>query len=283
MKTSRFEAELKSWMTNNNLDEFEFISQDGTDLSAVWSSRQVPKDMRTFTDAQHYLEIQMDITDPSMVAVDATFPSEDVDEDLLLDSAVVMEGPSGQHMQRYRAFIDVLLHPMYEVPCPFIRMYDCRGQLLPTITTQSLVSRVFHSPTIGGTDAKKDTKEENHIQFTFEEHPYLTIPCLCLHVCGVRECMAMLDLSRPQERKFAPSAVRDMTGITDNNHSSSSSSSSSSDSSSNTDGDNSNNTDDSASSDMYLLRWFSLVGPAIGLHISPQLFAKLSSLSSPYE
>ena len=278
MKTSRFEAELKSWMANNNLNEFEFISQDGTDLSAIWSIRQVPKDMRTFTDAQHYLEIQMDITDPSLVVVDAIFPSEDVDEDLLLDNAIVTEGASGQHMQRYRAFVDVLLHPMYEVPCPFIRMYDCRGQLLPAITTQSLLARVFHSPTIGGTDANKDIKEEKHIQFTFEEHPYLTIPCLCLHVCGVRECMSMLDLSRPQERQFAPSTVSDMTGIIDNNHSSSGGSNN------NSNGDNSNNTDDSASSDMYLLRWFSLVGPAIGLHISPQLFAaKLSSLSSPYQ
>ena len=250
----------------NNLNELLFRSQDGIELNAVWSRRQVPQHMRIFTDAQHYLEIKMDITDPLLVD-DSNFSPQDVYEDFLLDSAVLTEVPSGQCSQRYHAFIDVLLHPMYEVPCPFIRMYDCRGQLLPAVTTQSLVTRVFHRTTMNGIDTNEDGKEKNDIQFTFEEHPYLTIPCLCLHVCGVRECMAMLDLSTPSA--MSSSVIPNIMGMADNSDSSSSISSSS------------NNTDNETRSDIYcdtyLLRWFSLVGPTIGLNISPQLFAKLSS------
>ena len=267
MKAARFEAQIESWMTNNLGDELLFHSQAGIDLNAVWSRQQVPKDMRSFTDAQHYLEIKMDITDP-LLAVDSTAPAQDVYEDLLLDSAVLPEVPSGQCSRRYHAFIDVLLHPIYEIPCPFIRMYDCLGQLLPAVITQELVARVFYRPTISDTDTSEDTKEKNHVQFAFEEHPYLTMPCLCLHVCGVRECMTMLEPSAQNAQHLAPpaklalSATLDIIGMGDN---------------SSINNNNDNNTDDGASSDIYLLRWFSLVGPAIGLNISPLLFAKLFS------
>lgn len=166
-----------------------------------------------------------------------------------------------------RGRIDIILHPLYQVPCPYIQLFDSNGQPVTADRIQLLI-RTFRlemyadhnraeiddtdkntsylhdctkSETIGKAYEKeaKCRKEKNFLEYLYEEHPYTLTPCLCLHVCGLGASLALIDTTdaisnNNQNRSSNLRRVRD--------------------------GNISNPT-----TDLYLLSWFTLVGPAIGI------------------
>ena len=206
---------------NSHLEESELV----TDIQTVSRNHMHPHRIRESGDhAQNTISDQ--------ISRDSIFTSSDI---------------------LYRGHIDIILHPLYLVPCPYIQLFDSKGQPLTADHIQLLI-RSFRlemctghndcakCETIGNTCDKeaKCSEDEKFLEYLYEEHPYTLTPCLCLHVCGLGASLALID----------------STNTISNNYENRSS--------------NLRATDGNATYptvDLYLLSWFTLVGPAIGINV----------------
>ena len=207
---------------------------------------------------------------------------------------------SSSHQILYRGTIDIILHPIYRVPCPYVQLFDASGQPLSSEFIESLIkhhkarrSLIHHDKNTGDIDrngshpAQNETNGthdgnigeknmnqyptiessvpidlcggddfllgmelndgEGSAEFIFEEHPYLSVPCLCLHVCGLGASLAMIKSSgSPNNTADSIYNSGDMCPDTESCKEMS---------------------DKSQEPDLYFLSWFTLVGPALGIDI----------------
>lgn len=172
-----------------------------------------------------------------------------------------------------RGWIHVLLHPVYQVPCPYIQLRLClsgerdictdantvklqreeedeRGAVLSVAALDMLLRRASSARTdIGaGTQSQPQAEPEDVLVLIEEEHPFLGVPAACLHICGLSDRLAILqgqvaqwDHQQPQSQ----AETQDEQGgtvVSDGGDGSSLS-----------------------PRRLYLLQWFSLVAPLLGL------------------
>ena len=165
--------------------------------------------------------------------------------------------------------IDIVLHPIYLVPCPYIQLCNRNGQSVSVAELRNLINS-HRSSTIANsypgsdfTDAADMVEEE--VEVTIEEHPYSQAICLCPHFCGLGQRLALLRkcesppqgcyignwVSQEHDRQPIPTAG---------------------------DSEVNSNIDYLESSDFYLLNWFILVGPKIGIRHSPSFYSKIEHM-----
>ena len=181
--------------------------------------------------------------------------------------------------------IDIILHPTYQVPCPYIRLFDNTGQPITERIYQALirkkivqgngqcskVERDKIEPLISD-DAYEDFDDVENIddqpsvnyEVIYEEHPYLQIPCLCVHICGLLPRIELLE-SSGQPMKSISSAQGCQT---EDNLSTDSLPCTTT------------TTTGSNSIDSYFLHWLVLMGPTIGLEITTDLYKDILVMNS---
>jgi hypothetical protein len=226
--------------------------------AARWSLMRAPA---TFIDAScpAYLQIDVDFRGNAPDGTAAVASSDRANEkaeeaeayhalaldDATLSSPLPDKNDPACRRCTYRAQIDVVLHPMYRVPCPYLRVFTAStGQPVPV--DQALTLLTGPDGAFSGAETSAGTAVEaaaegspvgtaaaaaGGAEYGVEEHPFLHTPCLCVHVCGVGECLAALAA--------AAEGGRDEAAL---------------------------------GAGPYLARWLALVGPALGLRVSPQLF-----------
>ena len=146
--------------------------------------------------------------------------------------------------------MDILLHPTFRVPCPYLTLWDENGKMLPWSQVQeAMVTDYVGDSGNDGSPTVNATKDPEFM-FVQEEHPFLGSPGLCLHVCGLSERMELLGVTS------STSADRDK-GYKDK--------------------DDQMRVKEEAAG-MYLLRWFAVVGPTIGMPISPTFYRQAECL-----
>lgn len=127
-------------------------------------------------------------------------------------------------------YIDILLHPAYQVPCPYLRLWNRSGSYLTIEQAQPFLDK--HSCCYQGDDIKLSNSSSlvSHAVFPFgrliqDLHPYDGYACYTIHVCEISNYIDMCLQSKgistiPKENA-------------------------------------------------YMLVWLSIVGPHIGLPIAP--------------
>jgi Autophagocytosis associated protein, active-site domain len=220
-------------------------------------------------------------------------PSLDVDEefeepDLTFDEQThpAASPPCKELSQmRVHGLIDIILHPTYQVPCPYIRLFENSGQPITDSIYQSLIRKknvrgngernykfergkielLASDDCCEDFDDVEDLDDQPSVYYEviYEEHPYLQIPCLCVHVCGLLPRIELLE-SNGQSMKSTFSAQGCQTN-------------------------NNLNTDSlpctaatttSNSIDSYFLHWLVLMGPTIGLEIATDLYKDILMMNS---
>ena len=184
-----------------------------------------------------------------------------------------------------QGLIDIILHPTYQVPCPYIRLFDSSGQPITDSIYQSLirqknvqgngkcnnkVERGKIEPLVSDDcyedfDDVEDLDDQPSVYYEviYEEHPYLQIPCLCVHVCGLLPRIELLE-SSGQSVKSTFSAQDCQTK--DNLYTASLPCTTA--------------TNKSNSIDSYFLHWLVLMGPTIGLEITTDLYKDILMMNS---
>lgn len=83
------------------------------------------------------------------------------------------------------ATVDIIIHPAFQVLCPYIRCWNQNGGFLSTEELQSLLDQFYHR-----SDEPAMIMSENSVTHPFgrlisEEHPFTGLPCSTIHVCGL--------------------------------------------------------------------------------------------------
>ena len=117
-------------------------------------------------------------------------------EELEFDSNTSTNSTTPKHSGQIRAKIDIMLHPVYQLPCPYItRMCDSSGRQLNLLEAQELIDfqrvAVYISKTANRTDCtnelkkltRTNTMEFNGVEQTFDDkvestsnEPDITLP-----------------------------------------------------------------------------------------------------------
>jgi hypothetical protein len=116
---------------------------------------------------------------------------EEGEEDLLaLDSSCQSSSSSsssGVESIIISLVIDIMIHPSYLIPCPYISVHDSTGSIVSLDQLDKALAQTHH---------------DNSFSFRFSsaslietEHPNTSQPCFTLHVCGVKEYMDTVRLS----------------------------------------------------------------------------------------
>lgn len=164
--------------------------------------------------------------------------------------------------------IDIILHPIYLVPCPYIQLHGRNGQSMSVTELRDLIitqrSPAVAHPYLGrsfsGSKGMVD-EEVEEVEVTIEEHPYNQAICLCPHLCGLGQRLALL--SKSDSPPLGCHAGNGVSKETDRQPIPIAS-----------DSEVDSNVDYLESPDFYLLNWFILVGPTIGIRHSPSFYSK---------
>lgn len=185
--------------------------------------------------------------------------------------------PCKEHSQSsIHGLIDIILHPTYQVPCPYIRLFDSSGQPIAGSVYQALMKKKKMQESGPCTEIKIDKNETfdpdhcdedfgdleildvhflESFEVIYEEHPYKQTPCLCVHVCGLLPRIKLLESSG---HPVGPTSTARCSSTDDNCN------------------DNLRPQVTSTTSrnnlDKYFLHWLVLMGPTIGLDITIDLY-----------
>jgi Autophagocytosis associated protein, active-site domain len=189
---------------------------------------------------------------------------------------------------KFRGLIDIILHPIYRVPCPYVRLFDANGQPTSEDAIQMLTSsqrNTSHSrgsldkPHNSSSSASDKVPSPNpfedgisHLEvnagdckFTYEEHPYLHTPCLCLHVCGVGDRLGLIDSMATQAPlTMGPKFLDGITSESGSNHHGME------------EVDGSGSKGEVSNADLYFLNWFMLVARKIGFQVTASFYQNAS-------
>lgn len=211
-----FASQIARW-----LDSAHLI---GLNKKGLWETLTVMEPRKSSNDDQG-LELNFSLKVESVFEHNEGYSTtvshcEDVDDVhniLSLDHSSSV-GNQVQHTINIR--IDICLHPSYQIPSPFISIWDQSG----TPVSISILSRLI------------DHDVDFMSSFVQEENPLSGRPCYTIHSCGIDSCM---DLMGEQSMYHSDSSVEEV---------------------------------ESRATSANLLQWFTIVGPMIGLPISPQFF-----------
>lgn len=199
-----------------------------------------------------------------------------LEDDLLAADPSVIPGCNGLIDTLITIKTDVLLHPIYGIPCPYITgMWTDNGGRLNIEEAQMLIDELngTNCDTVMNVHEKHETdlshflSEElplsttttttttsipttDHRQYTFgrltmEIHPITDSPCWSFHICQLTDIMELRNLNRSS---LTP------TTSTDIQH------------------------DGSLPEPLYLLNWFTVIGPYFAYKLSPGMYNKLAQL-----
>lgn len=219
-------------------------------------------------------------------------PSWDLDDEFVEPDLSIDEethttafSPCKEHSQSsIHGLIDIILHPTYQVPCPYIRLFDSSGQPVAGSVYQTLMKKKKEQESGRCTDIKIDKieslypdhryedfcVEENldahsseSFEIIYEEHPYKQTPCLCVHVCGILPRIKVLESSG--QPVGSTSSVR---------------CSSTEDTCNDNLRPNVTSTTNRNNLDKYFLHWLVLMGSTIGLDITIDLYKDVCMMNS---
>ena len=175
----------------------------------------------------------------------------------------------GSHSDCFHGQIDIILHPIYLVPCPYIQLCSRNGQSMSAADLRNLINAHRYS-TIAHSHLGNDFNNfaygvDEEVDLTIEEHPYCQAICLCPHVCGLGHRLALLakcelppqgyyagnGVSQGHDKQLIPTASDTQVN---------------------------SNKDHLEFPDFYLLNWFILVGPKIGIRHSPSFYSKIEQV-----
>lgn len=146
----------------------------------------------------------------------------------------------------YTGQIHIILHPAYNIPAPFVRIWSQSGQLMKEEWMQQLMKT--HSASMNWKYHRAHHKEEavpknNSVVTDYREyelgtflidiHPIFQNYCLTFHICDLYDQLAVLIREEPHEERVAG---------------------------------------------MYMLSWLSHVGPYLGIAIPPETFRRLETI-----
>lgn len=198
---------------------------------------------------------------------------DDMEEaELIVDGQTVLNNSESVSMDNkcdyFHGQIDIILHPIYLAPCPYIQIYNQNGRPISAGTLRNLIN-VHKSSRTASSIAGSAFPDlvgmiDEEIEVMVEEHPFSQSICLCPHICGLGERLALLRKYNPPaqgcigktatlglDRCAIPVASdRDIENSSLNSH-------------------------EKSCKDFYLLNWFILVGPAIGIRNSPSFYCKV--------
>jgi len=90
---------------------------------------------------------------------------------------------------KYYGQLDIIVSDVYNIPCPYLTIWDCRGLLLGSSDVQSLLFTT------------KSTDNRNHeVEILIDEHPIHGMPCYSYHVCGLNEALASMNTFNQMQR-----------------------------------------------------------------------------------
>ena len=195
---------------------------------------------------------------------------------------------TGSALKSYKfvGVIDIILHPIYQVPCPYMRLFDIYGQPVTESMIQVLTSSWESSMQSRSTEPNNHPSSSlygsdnvpvhcdddiSHVaigdtNFIYEEHPYSQSPCLCLHVCGVGERLGLIESivtglpATLDSRKFEK-RNSDVNSKYQNKE---------------VDSVNRKEIGSSAP-DLYFLNWMMLVAPKIGFQVTSSFYKNASA------
>lgn len=185
------------------------------------------------------------------------------DETLRLDDCCVVGPQHCVESRRHRitttasvsGVIDILLHPVYAVPSPYIRLWDHHGNLLQLSEVQDIIARGQRVGTAVAqqSSSSHDNRVASMKTLVMDMHPMLDITCYTLHICKLRDIMELMLSGGDGVVKEATAAnstvgveVRDIIYEDDDFFQY-----------------------NRQSKMMYCLNWLSLVGPSIGFMMRP--------------
>ena len=87
---------------------------------------------------------------------------------------------------KIHGYMDIITHPTYNIPCPFIRLWYSSGCLLNLSDVKGFLFNGNH-------------EIDNYQQ---EEHPFHGTPCFTFHICGIEENLKVCDTSNIKLLKF---------------------------------------------------------------------------------
>jgi Autophagocytosis associated protein, active-site domain len=185
---------------------------------------------------------------------------------------------------KFGGLIDIILHPIYQVPCPYVRLFDANGQPASDDAIQMLTSSERNTSHLCGSLEKPHSSssiasdkvpspisqfgvDADDSKFTYEEHPYLQTPCLCLHVCGVGDRLGLIDsIVNQAPLPMGPKHSDGKKSETDSNcHGMEA-------------GDSVGSNGRMSNADLYFLNWFMLVAHKIGFQVTASFYQNASDL-----
>ena len=154
-----------------------------------------------------------------------------------------------------------LIFVYLKIPCPYIRMWDQNGNLIEINQLMEILSSFLDSmkTNLDFTNISEN-KNQNILDFMIiDEHPLTGKPYISMHTCGFKELIS----------KISKNSVNDDNDINDNNMISFVEDN-------NCRNDHNNNYEspslDVMANPLYMLNWFTIIGPYIGFLITPDFY-----------
>ena len=126
--------------------------------------------------------------------------------------------------------IDIIMHPSYFIPCPYIHISNQSGSVLPIEVYTHMIQSYKSISTNSINSYSCSSRSVNEYAYILDEHPITGLPCYTIHICGLHTAINQLNALPPTHntpQSESPSSQR--------------------------------------SDLLIMLQWFSLVGPSIGL------------------
>jgi len=114
--------------------------------------------------------------------------------DVAFDSESILHLPT-PGLSSLSGRLDILMHPTYSVPCPYISLWESSGQPLSIEEIEMLFGLA-------------DQSKSNGSELIAEENPLTNRPSFALHVCGIGERLQEMykheeDVDKDEERDTA--------------------------------------------------------------------------------
>ena len=85
-----------------------------------------------------------------------------------------------------RATLDVVVHPVYQIPSIFMRVWDDSGQYLTVLEVQDMLDAFKKSESVHVDQLGKIDHRHNPFgRLIIEDHPNDGQPCLTIHICDL--------------------------------------------------------------------------------------------------
>lgn len=89
--------------------------------------------------------------------------------------------------------IDIIMHPVYNIPSPFMRFFDDSGAVLDYLQTESIcrACRSFSSEQPSAISDARDHRYHEFGQIILDNHPFFGTPFYSLHVCHASQLLSV--------------------------------------------------------------------------------------------